>query len=184
MRVATTTIPVPPGRYRWFAAVPGAVACLLLIASCAMEPDRDVETAPTSNPPIAGQPGAPGCEPPSPSNGHEVRGTADNDLMDVHGMFQGVVPDQLVADSSVVKFIVKMSGSGDLSAILIDPGGTEKVLAWGPAEHLSSNYNRPGDEWGTGLIFDAAGCWELELSRAEEGHASFWFDVGDVSRDR
>jgi hypothetical protein len=36
---------------------------------------------------------------------------------------------------------------------------------WGPEYHDSSNWERPGDEWGTGFNFPKAGCWTLTVTR-------------------
>lgn len=54
--------------------------------------------------------------------------------------------------------------------------GDERALDWGPEAHVSSNYVRPGDEWGTGFSFETPGCWELLLER-DNGSASFWLEV-------
>ena len=31
--------------------------------------------------------------------------------------------------------------------------------------HSGSTYDRPGDEWGTGFLFDEPGCWHIHLQR-------------------
>jgi hypothetical protein len=35
---------------------------------------------------------------------------------------------------------------------------------WGPEYHTSSNWDRPGSEWGTGFNFPEAGCWTLTVT--------------------
>ena len=37
-------------------------------------------------------------------------------------------------------------------------------LTWGPESHLSSDWNRPGSEFGTGLLFPAPGCWKVHVT--------------------
>ncbi len=76
-----------------------------------------------------------------------------------------------------VKFVLRMTGSGDLEAQLRSPAGVIREITWGPETHTSSTYDRPGDEWGMGLSADSPGCWELELRRTDVGAASFWFQV-------
>jgi hypothetical protein len=37
-------------------------------------------------------------------------------------------------------------------------------LTWGPEPHGGSTWNRPGHEFGTGLLFPAAGCWTVHIA--------------------
>jgi hypothetical protein len=92
-------------------------------------------------------------------------------------VFQGASPLALRAGEEDVKLVVRVTGSGDLEVRLTDPAGSEQQLAWGPAPHTASNYNRPGDEWGLGLLLDEPGCWELALSRGGEPIGAFWLHV-------
>ncbi len=39
--------------------------------------------------------------------------------------------------------------------------GTAVAPIWGPEQHGGSNWERPGDEWGTGFNFPKPGCWTL-----------------------
>jgi hypothetical protein len=64
-----------------------------------------------------------------------------------------------------VKIVWHITGKGPLSLQYFDPRGTERVLTFGPVEHLDSNFDQPGDEWGAGFQFDAPGCWRIHLSR-------------------
>jgi hypothetical protein len=47
---------------------------------------------------------------------------------------------------------------------LIGPAGQTGRLNWGPAYHNSSSWNRPGQEFGTGLVFPSAGCWDVHVT--------------------
>jgi hypothetical protein len=47
---------------------------------------------------------------------------------------------------------------------LIGPTHQLGRLNWGPAAHVPSTWNRPGHEFGTGLLFPAAGCWKVHVT--------------------
>ena len=81
------------------------------------------------------------------------------------------------ADGSTNKMVVRMTGEGEMVAHLVAPDGSERALVWGPEQHGGSNFRRPGDEWGIGFAFDAPGCWQVALERADGALADFWFDV-------
>jgi hypothetical protein len=56
------------------------------------------------------------------------------------------------------------------------PDGRAQPLVFGPEAHATSSYDRPGDEWGTGLRFGTRGCWHIHLARADTS-ADVWLDV-------
>ena len=71
------------------------------------------------------------------------------------------------------KLVWRMTGSGAFSLVAIGPQGQEVAPLWGPEAHPSSNWKRPGDEWGTGLLFPEAGCWTVRATRGgDEATAS------------
>lgn len=37
-------------------------------------------------------------------------------------------------------------------------------LNWGPEFHGGSTWRRPGQEFGTGLVFPVAGCWKVHVT--------------------
>ena len=44
--------------------------------------------------------------------------------------------------------------------------GTVIFPTWGPDDHgQGSNWERPGNEWGTGFNFPEPGCWTLTATR-------------------
>jgi hypothetical protein len=67
-----------------------------------------------------------------------------------------------------MKIVWRMTGSGALTMTAEGPGGRLVKPAWGPEEHGGSNYNRPGDEWGTGWVFPQAGCWTITATRGSD----------------
>ena len=64
------------------------------------------------------------------------------------------------------KIVWKITGTGgqvDIRAQHED--GTIIHPTWGPEYHVSSNWDRPGEEWGTGFNFPEAGCWTLTATQ-------------------
>jgi len=118
--------------------------------------------------PSLGTPGAAGCAPPSPTalepvSGYtEVQGTAPAGTS-VYGLIMSPFP--LAASNTTSKFVWRITGTGDLNVTIKRPDGKAGQLAWGPDGHEDSTYNRQGDEWGTGIILNAPGCWELTFER-------------------
>jgi len=75
-----------------------------------------------------------------------------------------------------LKIVWRMTGQGDLAVSYFAPDGRPGVLTFGPEPHGGSTYQRPGDEWGTGFSFDAAGCWHIHLERSV-GSGDVWLPV-------
>jgi hypothetical protein len=69
-----------------------------------------------------------------------------------------------------------MTGTGLLSLEAIAPDGTRHRLAWDPAAHQGSNWDKSGDEWGAGYVFTAPGCWDLRAVRGD-ATADVWIRV-------
>jgi hypothetical protein len=118
--------------------------------------------------------GAPGCSPASPANAisREARGSGSLwALLDVARLSDqhAAVLDGVVGKET--KIVWRMSGRGDLRLSAIAPDGATVAPNWIEL-HAGSNWNRPGDEWGSGLTFSRAGCWQLHAARAD--------DAGDV----
>lgn len=68
----------------------------------------------------------------------------------------------------VTKIVWRMTGSGPITIAAISPNGDRIVPDWGPEEHVGSNWDRPGDEWGTGFRFTEAGCWIVRAARGKD----------------
>jgi hypothetical protein len=63
------------------------------------------------------------------------------------------------------KIVWRISGTGgDLTTRAQNEAGTIISPVWGPEYHGGSNWNRPGDEWGTGFNFPEPGCWTLTVT--------------------
>ena len=76
------------------------------------------------------------------------------------------------------KIVWRITGDGELLIDAVGPNGTVVVPDWGPEAHGSSNWNRPGDEWGTGWTFPQAGCWTFRINRGDDS-ATLDVDVFD-----
>lgn len=143
------------------------VCALLLVACSSSVPSAAVRSRPASTStsiPI-GSLGAPGCHPASPIQssaigGPEAQGTSTT----------GSLWILLFGDTKVgmdVKIVWRMTGTGDLHLGALGPQGQQVAPDWGPEAHDSSNWNRPGDEWGAGFTMPVTGCWDLHASRAD-----------------
>jgi hypothetical protein len=90
-------------------------------------------------------------------------------------MVRGAYPPVPVGED--VKIVWRMTGTGPLRLALTGPDGAPRGPAWGPEGHESSNYERPGEEWGSGFRFTEPGCWHLRASR-DDAVADVWLKVG------
>lgn len=115
------------------------------------------------------------CETPTPivknaDGWREARGTADRGetwalLFNPH------------RHGERVKIAWRVTGSGPFSVAAHNDGLSGPLApASGPTEHISSNWNRPGDEWGTRFVFPHGGCWRIDVTRGDVT-ARFWFTV-------
>lgn len=67
-----------------------------------------------------------------------------------------------------VKIVWRMTGSDKLFSVAArHDDGTVISPIWGPDDHGRSNWDRPGDEWGTGFNFPKPGCWTLTATRGK-----------------
>ena len=85
-------------------------------------------------------------------------------------------PDNPVRAKQEVKIVWRITGSGELHLTSVAPDGRTHPLQWGPDEHLSSSYQRPGQEWGAGYLFTQSGCWDLHATRGD-ATADAWLIV-------
>ena len=81
---------------------------------------------------------------------------------EVNALVFGPLPPR---SGSELKIVWRVTGAGDLAVRAERPDGSAGVLTFGPEAHPASNFDRPGDEWGTGFLFDAPGCWHLDVRR-------------------
>ncbi|MEV0718651.1 hypothetical protein [Asanoa sp. NPDC050611] len=128
---------------------PGVVlACLLLALAGGCSGDRD--PAPTPPPTPCG----------SPVNG-EMQGSGS-----LWALFfpRPGQPAPVVANTET-KIVWKIGGSGDFTIGATGPDAATATLVWGPDGHGSSTWERPGTEYGTGLLFPKPGCWTITAQR-------------------
>lgn len=113
------------------------------------------------------------CENESPITANVVSATSSNGSAAGLLFLKHKLP---IASGEEVKIVWRVTGEGPLSLRYFDPSGAERPLTFGPAEHLGSSFNRPGDEWGGGFQFDAKGCWHIRLDRTGTS-ADAWLAV-------
>lgn len=123
--------------------------------------------------------GAAGCRPASPVTAFDgflpqVQGTGHGATLWGLLMFPHPLPAR-VGDQE--KIVWRMTGTAwPLTLAAIGPGGRHHRLLWGPAFHASSNFGKPGDEWGAGYVFTEPGCWDLRAVRGG-ATADVWLTV-------
>jgi hypothetical protein len=119
---------------------------------------------------ISAQPPAtatPTCQPSpiqtSKTGFHEIRGNMATD-----GELWALLFFEKPHAQTVLKIAWRMSGVGgdfSISFLARHPDGTVIAPTWGPEFHGGSNWERPGDEWGTGFNFPKPGCWTIIATR-------------------
>jgi hypothetical protein len=66
------------------------------------------------------------------------------------------------------KIVWRITGAGEeFRAQAQNEDGTIILPVWGPDYHGGSNWERPGQEWGTGFNFPEPGCWKITVTRGE-----------------
>lgn len=161
----------------------GPALLLLLLAACSTNAPASSKATgqkpmPSVSPTITGPTtsGLQNCRPASPidniSVGPEIHGTATN--AELWALLQSyTVPPKAQVD---VKIVWRMTGSGNFTIVAFGPHGMKVSPSEGPEAHSGSNWNRPGDEWGTVFIFPAAGCWDLHATR-DNASGDVWLKI-------
>ncbi|MEU7830421.1 MULTISPECIES: hypothetical protein [unclassified Nonomuraea] len=101
----------------------------------------------------------------------EVRGVSRD--AEVWGLLFAPVPFKRGKE---VKIVWRMTGEGPLKVTAALPDGTRAKPTFGPEQHTGSNWQRPGEEWGTGFVFPKAGCYRVDLTRTR-GSGHLWLPV-------
>ncbi len=153
-------------------------ALALALSACASS--ATVHTPPAT-PTLPGPPATPTCSPPTPilsdSIGLEAQGRVTTNTgssrfgttaTETPSLWALLMPTvwPLRAGASV-KIVWRMTGDGGLSLVAVGPDGSHLAPQEGPTAHVSSNWDRPGDEWGSVFVLPVAGCWDLHASRAD-----------------
>ena len=142
--------PLSPGVLTAVAAL-GLVACTVGSGEDSADPSRSG----TSSAPAA-------CRTPTLDEENSFEASATGG--EVNALVFGSLPPRA---GSELKIVWRVTGDGDLTVSAERPDGSAGVLTFGPQAHSGSNFSRPGDEWGTGFLFDVPGCWQLEVRRGE-----------------
>jgi hypothetical protein len=122
-------------------------------------------------------PGRSGCAPPSPANAasREALGTsatAELWALILEGTFADAHATVLSnATGRNIKIVWRMTGDGDPTFTLVAPDGERSEVAHSGLH--ASNWQRPGDEWGSILVFPYAGCWQVHVDRGDAS-ADLW----------
>lgn len=89
-----------------------------------------------------------------------MQGTATHKAQLWALLFQPMVAKQ------ELKIVWRMTGNGDMQIVALGPRGEVVKPKW-MTYHGSSNWARPGAEWGTGFILPETGCWDFRASRTD-----------------
>lgn len=146
---------------------------------------RGLLSVPALAPAGFGSLGGSGCAPASPRNREgtgfgatEVFGTS------VGAQLWALGAGQPSADEATLhgvvgketKIIFRMTSGVPSVFYSVAPDGTRAPPLWGPSAHLSSNWNRPGAEWGAGFVFTAPGCWRLHAG-SPPAQGDIWISI-------
>ena len=76
-----------------------------------------------------------------------------------------------------VKIVWRVTGTGSFQVRGYQPLGATALPTW-VQQHGGSNWEKPGDEWGTGFNFPSAsaGCWDLHITRGKSS-GDLWIEV-------
>lgn len=66
-----------------------------------------------------------------------------------------------------LKIVWRATGDGEITIDAEGPDWRRLVPLFGPDPHGGSNWDRPGQEWGTGWLFPEPGCWTFHIQRGE-----------------
>ncbi len=142
-----------------------AALALALLGACSPAGTGQSSVSPST--PTVGSPnplGAAGCQPASPSGAFaaEVYGTATGGT--VWAWFMSAYPPKAGIEDKTVWRLDGAHAFGTPTFALSGPTAQPGSLTWGPEEHGGSTWNRPGHEFGTGLLFPTAGCWNVHVT--------------------
>ncbi|MFE9202860.1 hypothetical protein [Micromonospora sp. NPDC007230] len=99
------------------------------------------------------------CPPTAQYTSQDLQGTGDGATL------WAMLFSTALRTGTEIKVVWRMTGSGDFSISATGPDGKAVKPVWGPEPHGGSNWNRPGDEWGTGWVFPTPGCWTINATR-------------------
>jgi hypothetical protein len=74
-------------------------------------------------------------------------------------------PESEGVQGETYKIVWRVTGTGPARFSATGPGSAKIAPAWGPEGPRGSNFDYPGDEWGTGFLFPAPGCQAVHVGR-------------------
>jgi len=162
---------VRPRSTRWLCWL--ALAPLLAIAACDRTPRKQSEPpSQTSLSPARQPPAGPSLPVATPTCPPAAQITQSDGLLERQGTGDGAtlwalffLTEPVLTAGKEIKVVWRMTGSGEFSVSATGPDGTVVKPVWGPEWHGGSSWDRPGEEWGTGWVFPAAGCWTVSATR-------------------
>jgi hypothetical protein len=89
-------------------------------------------------------------------------GTAEGGT--VWAWFMAAYPPTAGTEDKTVWRLDGPDAFGQPAFALRGPAGQSGRLTFGPEEHGGSSWDRPGHEFGTGLLFPAGGCWDVHVT--------------------
>lgn len=139
------------------------IATLLCLGLAACSTDRPGQIASPTATPTPQPLGAAGCHPASPSGAFpaEIYGTAVNGT--VWAWFMWSYPPKAGMEDKTVWRLGGPDPHGTPTFALLGPDGQVGSLT-GLQAHGGSTWDRPGVEYGSGLLFPAAGCWDVHVT--------------------
>jgi hypothetical protein len=168
-------IPIPGARLRdnlpGVRVKPAGVAVVLLGALASLTSSCTDQTVDRPNPPTSVD-SSPSSAPvstascqqtlkPSPYALPEFKGRSDSSVS-LYGLIFSAYPLPAGRED---KIVWRMTGKGLVRFTATGPQGQRVAPVWGPEPHGSSDFARPGDEWGTAFRFPTRGCWTVHATR-------------------
>lgn len=124
----------------------------------------DAERPAAGDGPPSAEPSIPLSQEPTQVPGTEVR--AESSSLETWALLYEPSPWKAGAE---VKVVWRTTGTGNFEVVALGPESQVVQPISGPTAHFDSNWDRPGDEWGTFFRLDSPGKWVL---RVERGQAS------------
>jgi hypothetical protein len=155
-------------------------ACLVVLASCARDPDLVHGPDPLANasriatvPPTLGPPG---CDPPSPTeplrSATEVR-AATSDATVIWARLGGTPP---FPSSEPIELTWRIDARQAPDVVVVD-GEDHVTQVEGVERDRSVRWERPGDAWRATIEFDHPGCWRINVTGGEDRRGDVWVEV-------
>lgn len=120
--------------------------------------------------------GREGCRPPSPLVLNESLATSES--ISVWALFLAEKAPWKIGVGDEAKIVWRSNGEGEFDVLATTPSGKTVQSEFPVTSHLSSNWERPGSEWGSGFGFSEPGCWELRV-RHGDASARLWLIVDE-----